>query len=122
MKTVFYTCIICPKSCGITVHDNDGKLSIEGHECKKGLAYAENEHLNPVRMLTSTVRLRYGNFKRLGVVGTKEISKSQMGACLTEIYKVTMDAPVKCGDIVIKNICGTGCDVVAAMTMRRKSA
>jgi CxxC motif-containing protein len=121
MKAAVYTCIVCPMSCSITVEDNSGKLSIKGYECKRGLTYAENEHLHPVRMLTSTVKLRDGNFKRMGVIGTKEIPKSQMGACLAEIYKVTVAAPVKCGDIIVKNVCETRCDVVAAMTMGKKS-
>jgi len=119
MKEAVYTCIVCPKSCSITVKDNDGKLNIEGYECKRGLAYAENEHLHPVRMLTSTVKIRGGNFNRLGVIGTKEISKSQIRKCLAEIYKVTVDAPVQCGDIIIEDICGTGCSIVAAMTMEK---
>jgi CxxC motif-containing protein len=33
--------------------------------------------------------------------------------CMKEINKVTINAPVKIGDIVIKNVLETGVDVIA---------
>jgi CxxC motif-containing protein len=32
---------------------------------------------------------------------------------MKEINKVTVDAPVKIGDVFIANVCGTGVDIVA---------
>jgi CxxC motif-containing protein len=33
--------------------------------------------------------------------------------CADAIYKVHPKAPVKYGDILIENLCGTGCNVIA---------
>ena len=120
MRSVIYTCIVCPRSCNVTVSEGgDGKLSITGHECKRGHTYAENEFLHPMRMITSTVKARGGSFKRLGVIGTVEVPKGLVTDCLQEIYRVTVDAPVRHGDILIENILGTGCNIIAAMSMKR---
>lgn len=119
MKQTTYTCIVCPKSCSITVID-EGKLNFEGYGCKKGITHAKNEYLHPMRMITSTVKIVGGSFNRLGVIGTAEIPKSQLRACLQEIYKITVEAPVAREEIIIKNILGTGCDIVAAMSMDKK--
>lgn len=120
MRSVIYTCIVCPRSCDVTVSKGeDGKLSITGFECKRGYTYAENEFLHPMRMITSTVTIRGGNFKRLGVIGTAEVPKDLARDCLQEIYRISFDAPVRQGDILIENILGTGCNIVAAMSMKR---
>lgn len=119
MKQITYTCIVCPKSCSVTVID-DGELSFEGYGCKKGIVHAKNEYLHPMRMITSTVKIEGGPFNRLGVIGIAEIPKSQLRACLQEIYKITVEAPVVKDEIIIKNILSTGCDIVAAMTMNKK--
>ncbi len=117
MKQVQYTCIVCPKSCSITLTDDNGTLSCEGNECKRGAIYAQNEYLHPMRTLTTTVKVAEGSVKRLGVIGTAEIPREMLGDCLQEVYKVSVCPPVHAGDVVLENVLGTGCDVVAAMTI-----
>ena len=43
MNEVHYTCIICPKSCSITLKEQDGVFTIEGNECKRGAEYAQRK-------------------------------------------------------------------------------
>ena len=38
---------------------------------------------------------------------------------MKEIDKIVVDAPVKMGDVIIKDVLGTGVDVVATKTMPR---
>ena len=38
-----YTCIVCPRSCRITVEEKDGELVITGNTCKRGYEFAKNE-------------------------------------------------------------------------------
>lgn len=117
MKEAQFTCIVCPKSCAVTVTDRDGELSISGYECKRGMDHARDEYLHPMRMLTATVKIVGGDFPRLGVIGTREVPRDQLLSCLQEVYRVTARAPIAAGDVLIPNIQGTGCDVVAAMSM-----
>lgn len=109
-----FTCIVCPKSCDITVKDDNGTLSASGFACPRGEEYAKNEYLHPQRMLTSTVKVIGGEFARLGVVGSKEVPKEMLRDCLALVYRTTVKAPVQAGSVIIRDILGTGCDIVAA--------
>ena len=36
---------------------------------------------------------------------------------MEEINKVTVEAPVRMGEIIIENVCGTGADIIATNVM-----
>ena len=106
------TCIICPKGCNIKVEmENNEIKSIEGNTCKRGYDYAYSEVTNPVRTITSTVKMENG--KMLSVKTDKPIPKELIFKCMEEINKVTAKAPVKIGDVLIENVLNTGSNVVA---------
>ncbi len=114
-----YTCIVCPNSCLITVEKGPDGLIITGHKCKRGVAFATSEHTAPTRMLTSTVKLTGARTGRLPVITTGEVPKTKLLECQKTLFSVLVRAPVKCGDIVVKDICGTGIDVVATRSMQK---
>ncbi len=115
-----YVCIVCPNSCRLRVEEKDGKLVVTGNECKRGAAHGIHEYTNPERMLTTTVAVRGGILPRLPVISSGGIPEAKLRQCLDLLYKVRLDAPVACGDVVAANICGTGVDIVASRTMKRK--
>ena len=82
-----YTCIVCPMSCRVTVEDTPDGLAIEGYTCARGKAYAASEHTQPQRTLTATVKVENGRLRRLPVISS---------------------APV------LRDVCGTGIDILAA--------
>ena len=49
-----FTCIICPRGCRLTVDDN---MNVTGNTCPRGKQYAISELTNPVRTITSSVRV-----------------------------------------------------------------
>ncbi|MBQ6817233.1 MAG: DUF1667 domain-containing protein [Bacilli bacterium] len=107
-------CIVCPRGCQLKAEVVDGKLvSIEGNSCVRGKTYALNELTNPTRMVTSTVAIESNELKRLPVMTDKPISKNLIFKAMEEINKVIIKAPVKIGDIVIKNILSTDVNIVA---------
>ncbi len=107
-------CIGCPVGCLITVNKNeDGTLTITGNTCKKGEAYARNEVTAPVRAVTSIIKVKGGSGRVVPVKTAGEIPKGKIGQCLDEIEAVTVDAPVKAGDVLIQNVAGTTVSVVA---------
>lgn len=112
-----FTCIVCPKSCKLTVRDTEDGIQVEGYTCKRGLEHGKREFTNPVRMLTSTVKLENSRVHRLAVISESEIPKNKIDECLKELYKVTVTAPVKCGDVILENICDTGVNIVASRTL-----
>ena len=113
-----YTCIVCPMSCRITVTEGaDGELTITGNTCKRGENHARNEHTHPMRMLTSTVRVRGGSLPRLPVVSSKEVPKALLNQCRKEVAQAVAVAPITCGDVIIHDVCGTGADILASRSL-----
>lgn len=115
-----YVCIVCPNSCRLTVTEENGEIKVTGNTCKRGEEHGIAEYTHPMRMLTSTVAVTNGILPRLSVVSTDVIPKDQLGECLDEIYRVSVKAPVKCGDVIISNINNTGVDIVASKSMKVK--
>ena len=108
------TCIGCPLGCSITVTmENAEILDVTGNTCKRGEKYAIDECTNPVRMLTSTVRVNGGKLPVVPVKTSVPIPKGKMFECMAAINNEVADAPIKLGDVLIANVCDTGADIVA---------
>jgi len=114
MEKKYITCIVCPLGCRITVQGEGGMIdSIEGHGCKRGEQYARDEFIHPVRILTSSVKVKNGNVPLVPVRSDKPVPKEMLLKCMEEIKKAEVAAPVKYRDIVIENILGTGINIIA---------
>ena len=111
------TCIVCPKGCQLKVElDGERVLKVEGHTCKRGLAYAETECTAPMRTLTSTAPVAGGGV--VPVKTNKPIPKGLLFACMTEINKARVAPDAKLGDVVIKNVLDTGADVITTRNVK----
>lgn len=110
-------CIICPKGCILKVNDTaDAPVTVanvSGNKCKRGAVYAVDERTNPVRVLTSTVKLAGGVLPVAPVKSSKPLPKKLLFDCMKVINGYTAAAPLKVGDIVIKDILGTGTDIIS---------
>jgi len=104
------TCIICPKGCHITVHD-DG--TITGNTCNRGYEYAKQEASHPMRTVTSTIKVNDDNVCVCPVKTETAIPKEKMFEVMEEINKVSVNLPIKMHQIIIKDVCGTGVNVIA---------
>lgn len=107
-------CIVCPKSCRITVGDD---LAVTGNLCKRGETYAREERTSPVRTVTSTVRINGAMLRRCPVRSSTPIPKQLIRDSVRLLDSVTLTAPVKEGDSVIENICGTGIRFITTRSM-----
>jgi CxxC motif-containing protein len=110
-----FTCIGCPIGCPLQLtHEGAEIIEIEGYECNRGAKYARQEFTDPRRSLTTTVRLKGARWNRLPVKITQPIPKERILEAAALIHTLTVNAPVKTGDVVLRNILGLdGIDVVA---------
>lgn len=117
------TCIGCPFGCSLTV-TLEGKepVSVTGNRCKKGSIYGKKEVTDTTRIVTSTVRLIGGTQHMLPVKTASDIPKEKMFDCIRAIKSVKKKAPVRIGDVVLKNVADTGVDVIAAQTVEAQSS
>lgn len=110
------TCIGCPLGCQVTVDwDDAGQkvVSVSGNSCIRGDIYARKEVTNPTRIVTSSVPISGGTMAMLSVKTKTDVPKAKIFAVMAEIHKTSVKAPKHIGDVIIKDVCGTGVDVVA---------
>ena len=112
-----FVCIQCPRGCHLEVDDEI--LTVKGNFCPRGEAYGKAEVTNPIRTVTSTVKVKNAELPRCSVRTASPIPKDKMFLVMDEINKVELEAPVEVGDIVIKNVCDTNVDVIATKRLRR---
>ena len=113
-------CTICPIGCHVIAeYDDDKLLSVRGNQCKRGPEYAEKEIFRPERMVTTTMRIHRAAVPLLPVRTAGAVAKSKTQDIVREISGRTATAPVRAGDVLIRDILGTRVDVVATRTLPR---
>ncbi len=99
-------CIICPRGCALKVELENGAIgSVTGNSCPRGVQYAQDECLNPMRTVTSTVRCEDGRV--IAVKTDRAIPKDKMFECMQQINSVRAKLPVAIGDIIIPDVFGS---------------
>ena len=114
------TCIVCPIGCHLEaeIADDGQILSITGNTCKRGETYMRNELTDPRRTLTSTVKLSgSAHDTYLPVKTDGAISKGRLFEAMEVLSKITVQVPVKRGDVICENFLGEGVNLVAGKTV-----
>ena len=122
MTTKNLICIGCPMGCPLTVIMEDGHIEVTGNTCPHGADYAKKEVTNPTRVVTSTVRVLGADIARVSVKTAHDIPKDKIFDCMEEIKRTSVCAPVRIGDVLIRNCAGTGTDVIATKNVPRAGA
>jgi CxxC motif-containing protein len=96
----------------------DGVLGIKNHLCKLAGPYVESELFDPRRLLTTSIPVDGGDWPLVSVKSDPPIPKHMMLEAMDEITGVRVEAPIKVGDVLMTNILGTGCNVVATRNVK----
>lgn len=112
-------CICCPKGCHLKI-EIEG-LKVTGNGCKKGEVYAVSELTNPSRILTTTVKLINGEASVVPVKTSVPIQKELLSKCMDIVNEITINAPIKNGDILYSNILNSGADLISCKTIGVKN-
>jgi CxxC motif-containing protein len=89
-------------------------LEMEGNSCKRAQLYAEKELTHPTRMVTTTVQVRGGVWPLVPVHTAEPVPKSAIFPLLRELRRVRVQAPIRCGQVILADGVGTGVDVLAS--------
>lgn len=119
MKKIEMSCIVCPMSCHLSVQlsDENQIISVVGNQCPRGDAYARQECVHPLRMLTSTVKINHALIQRCPVVSSQEIPKEKMFDVMKEIQKIEVNAPIRINQVLIKDVCHLGVDIISSRSL-----
>ncbi|MBV4419986.1 DUF1667 domain-containing protein [Clostridium tyrobutyricum] len=108
------TCIGCPMGCQLLVKlEGDKVIEVTGNTCKRGEIYGQKECTNPTRIVTSSVYVKNGEIDVVPVKTEKDIPKGKIFDCIKALKDVVVEAPINIGDVVVKDILGTGVDIIA---------
>ena len=119
--TRVYTCILCPNSCEITV-DYEGKTvrSTQGNKCDKGREYVTQELTDPKRTVTSSVEVIGGERPLASVRLTAPISRDLIFPLMEQLQKLTLEAPVEPGQVILSKVFGTDADLIVTSRVKKK--
>jgi len=110
-------CVACPKGCQLTIDRDGDKVLVSNQGCKRGVEYAIGEVKDPRRMVATTVRIEGGMHPLLPVYTAHPFPKGKIMELLAFLRGVKIKAPVKEGDILVKDALDTGIAIVASRDM-----
>ncbi len=116
------TCTICPVGCKISVRKEGVEYIIEGNKCVRGKQYAIDELINPTRILTTSVKVVGGKCDLASVRTSGPIGLSIIRKKMEEIKKLSVDAPVKIGQVIVENIDGNGVSLIATREVPQRTS
>ena len=94
-------CTCCPNGCAlVSTRSEDGKPTIEGALCQRGIEFGIAELTDPHRTLTTTVRVSGGRYPLVSVRSAAPVRKTELKSLVKNLQTVTLAAPVYCGDNV----------------------
>ena len=118
--TATYLCIGCPLGCRLEVDEDPEShavVEVRGFSCRRGQEYAIQEHTAPQRILTTTVGVDGGLWPRLPVRTSKAVPKEQVVALCRLLAAVRVQAPIVLGQVIVADLAGADCAVVATRAM-----
>jgi CxxC motif-containing protein len=114
------TCIGCPMGCALQVEIENGVVTkVTGNTCKRGEDYGRKECTNPTRIVTSSVTVEGGEIDVVPVKTQNDVPKEKIFDVIREIRDIKVKAPVKIGDIILKDVLGTGVNIIATKNINR---
>ncbi|MEA4870550.1 hypothetical protein SDC9_121168 [bioreactor metagenome] len=105
-------CIVCPNGCRIHCEGTEDGVRFTGQKCKRGESYAAAELTRPMRSLTTSVRTAFAEAPVVSVRTDGEVEKSMLQEISSALGQIVVTSRVKIGDVIAKNICGTGVNVI----------
>ena len=110
-------CILCPKGCLLKCEFNNN-WSISGHKCARGKEYGLQEMVKPMRLITTTVKVKGYNRSLLPVKTDGFVAKYKIPEVIKCCRRITLNKPIDLGDVVIVNVAATGVNVIACDSLK----
>ena len=116
-----FVCVVCPIGCEIdVVHEGSKIISMEGNKCEKSEEFVKQELIEPMRILTTTVRIQGSRWPVVPVRTDRAIPKRLFPRVMKQLRRIRLQAPVNLLDVVLRDILHTGANIMATRTMPRE--
>ena len=106
-------CIVCPRSCRMTITSDGDELVVTGNTCKRGKEFAVSEMTDPRRTVCTTVRTGFPSVPGLPVRVSGPIPKNRIFDLMHEVNRITVSKRLGREEVVVPNILNLGVDLIA---------
>lgn len=110
-------CIVCPNGCQVEALIEETPelkvLEVNGCTCEKGVEWAKQEIVNPMRTIASSIVVEQGDFELVSVRTDAAIPLGKIFDVMDAIKHKTVKAPVTIGAKLIENPAGVPCNIIA---------
>lgn len=110
-------CINCPRGCKLNVVKVGEEIKITGNFCPRGEQYAISEITNPLRTLTTTIKIYSSKYDRLPVISSHPIAKDKIIDVVKALKNIEVKAPIHINDVIVKNILNLDVDIISSKTI-----
>ncbi len=110
-------CLVCPRGCHLEVEEREGKISVLGNFCPKGIPYAHAELKHPERVLTTTVLVEGAALPLAPVKSARALPKDKLLEAMQVLRELKLQAPLTCGQVAYANILETGIDMIVTRSI-----
>ena len=114
-------CTCCPIGCTLNIdYNKDNDPIITGNRCIRGKKYAQQELIEPKRTVTTIVKVINGTHNVISVKTDNQIPKNKIFLITKLLSDIIVKAPIKIGDIIVKNIAETNVNIIATKNINCK--
>jgi CxxC motif-containing protein len=118
-------CVLCPNGCRLEIEIEEGPQivikDVSGNLCEKGVEWARQEIFNPMRSISSSIWVEKGELPLVSVRTDTPIPLKSIFHVMKEIRAFRVKAPVNIGDIIIEEVAGLPCNIIATRNVREIS-
>ncbi len=112
--TQIRTCPRCEKACSLQIdYQGNEVLSVIGHRCPIGIEFAESLFGPPQKIVTASVSVKGGVYPSVPARTAKPVPADKSMAVITAANKLHIEAPVRVGQVLSRNIAETGVELIA---------
>ncbi|MBP8784245.1 MAG: DUF1667 domain-containing protein [Synergistaceae bacterium] len=111
-----FICVLCPNGCWMdaVMEGNPPRLlASSGARCHRGEAWLLQEIENPLRMISTNVRVRNGAHPLVSVRTSSPIPLFKVFAVMEEIMALDVDAPVDVGQLLLSSPANCDTNIIA---------
>jgi CxxC motif-containing protein len=117
MRTKEIICVVCPNGCQLRAEIKDDPVmevvNLDGNLCEKGLEWAKQELVNPMRTISSSILVEGSDCDLVSVRTDAPIPLNRIFDVMNVIKAIKIKAPVRIGDLLIQAPAGTSCNIIA---------
>jgi CxxC motif-containing protein len=118
MNTQIATCLLCEKSCSLQA-DIQGEqlLGLRGQGCQKGFDFILSRIRPQGKIVSTSVLVSNHSLKFLPVRTGKAVDNALASQILREARKITVTPPVRYGQVIMRNVAGTGVELISTKAL-----